>query len=329
MKKKIFIIIIIIALIVLTFFIGRQVGLNNQSGKTTTITKEETVSKQEIKQTLSASGYVSAKETEKLELNTAKYFKAMCAEEDDIVKSGENILEYSDGTYLTASYDLVIKTISVPSTGSKCTSSNYVEVSNISTLVATISINESNISNVEKGQEVEIALISNENKTYTGTITKVSEVGTYQSSGTTFSATVEFTNDGNVKIGMGITCTITISDEKDALCVPIEAVKEDSDSKKYVEKINDDGTTSKVTIETGISNDNYVQVLSGLSEGDKVQIVKTITEDSSTSSASNSKNSGRGSFGGEDGKPGAMGGQMPSGGEMPQGGQMQQMPGNN
>ena len=317
MKKKIFICIIVIILMIGVFFIGRQVGLNNEESKTTTVIKTETVSKQELKQTLSASGYATAKTTERLSLTTTKYFSAMCVEVNDIVSKGENILEYTDGTYLTATYDCVVTSINVPETGIICTSSNYVEISNIETLTETISINESDISNVKVGQEVQITLTSDETKTYTGKIAKVDEVGTYQSSDTTFSAIVEFENDGNVKIGMGLSCLITIGEEKEALCVPIDAVKENSEGKQYVEKVNDDGTIVETIVETGIANENYVQITSGLSEGDKVQITTKITEDSSTSSSSNSKQSGKGDFGGR-----PQGGQMPSGGDMPQGGPM-------
>ena len=135
MKKKILITILIILLTIGAFFVGRQVGLNTEESKTKTIITEETVSKHDIKKTLTSSGQVSAKTTEKLELATTKYFKAMCVEEDDTVLEGENILEHTNGTYLTAPYDLVIESISVPDTESKCTSSNYIEVSNLTTLI--------------------------------------------------------------------------------------------------------------------------------------------------------------------------------------------------
>ena len=47
-------------------------------------------------------------------------------------------------------------------------------------------------------------------KKYTESIIKIDSVGNYSSSGTTFSVTVEFENDGNIKIGMTATaCIIT------------------------------------------------------------------------------------------------------------------------
>ena len=103
----------------------------------------------------------------------------MCIEENDIVKKGENILKYSNGTYLTADYDCLIISYSVPETGNKCTSSNYVEVQNIETLKLNISVDETEINKIEKGQEVEIKLSALDNKTYTGKITSVNQAGTY------------------------------------------------------------------------------------------------------------------------------------------------------
>jgi hypothetical protein len=282
MKKKVFVIILIILIVVGAFFVGRQIGLNTEDSKTKTVITEETVSTQDIKKTLTGSGQVSSKTTEELELDTSKYFSAMCVEEDDTVLEGENILEYTDGTYLTAPYNLVVKTINVPETEAICTSSNYIGVYDLTTLQTSIQVSENEIGEVEKGQEVEITLTADESKTYTGSITKIDGVGNYSSSGTTFTATIEFENDGDVKIGMSLSCTVILEEEKDVICVPIEAVYENDDGEEYVNKVNDDGTVEEVVIETGIADDSYVQVISGLSLNDKVQIVTEITESSTS-----------------------------------------------
>lgn len=311
MKKKIFIILIIILIIVGVFFLGRQVGLNEEQGSTKIIKTEEKVSTQSIKKTLTSSGSVESKETEKLELSTSKFFEAMCVEVDDTVSKGDKILKYTDGTYLEATNDCVIKSTSLPETGSKATSSNYVEVSNLNVLTISLSISENEIASVELGQEVEIGLTADETKTYTGKITKIDSVGEYSTSGTTFSATVEFENDGSVKLGMSVSCTVIIKEEKDVISVPVNAVSTNSEGKQYVVKVNSDGTTEEVIVETGIANENYVQITSGLTIDDTVQIETEITKDANTSS----QNSNNGF-----GERGQMGEEMPGGsGERPSG----------
>ena len=304
MKKRILLIIFVLILVGGAFVIGRQVGLNTEDSKTKTVIKEETVGTQDIKKTLTSSGEVTAKTTEKLDLTTSYYFKAMCVEDDDTVKEGDNLLEYTNGEFLKAPYDLVVISHNVPETENKCTSSNYIEVSDLRTLSANISINENEINDIAVDQEVEIVLTADESKTYSGKVTKVDSVGSYVSSGTTFSATVEFENDGFVKLGMSLSCTITLKEEKEVLSIPIEAVYQNKEGKDYVLKVNSDGTVVETLVELGIANDNYVQVKTGLELNDKVQIKTEVTESTKKSSES----SGFGGFGG---------GNMPGGGDMP------------
>ena len=153
-------------------------------------------------------------------------------------------------------------------------------------------------------------------------MTKIDSVGTYASSGTTFGATIEFENDGNVKLGMSVSCTIILSEEKGATSVPIDAISENANREEYVTKVNEDGTTEEVIVETGVADESYVQIKSGLNIGDKVQIETQITESSSTTTNSNSKD--------RSGFDKMNGGEMPGGsGNIPSGGNSDRSQGGN
>lgn len=163
---------------------------------------------------------------------------------------------------------------------------------------------------------MDVSLSADETKIYEGSITKVSAIGTYSTSGSTFDSTIEFENDGNAKIGMSASCTVILEEAVDCISVPVEAIQTKRDT-KYVVKVNADGTTEDVTVETGISNDSYVQILSGLEGNETIQMLKTT---SSTGIRSNSKSSGslsnQGEFGGMSGQMGggSMGQMMSQGG---------------
>lgn len=288
--KKLIICMVIILIIIGSFFIGRQSGLMTDTSTTTTTITEVAVSKRKIQNTLSASGEITSGSTEKLELDTSKYFKTMCVENDDSVLEGENILEYTDGTFLVAPYDCVIKSYSVPETENICTTSHYIEVQTTKNLIMTISVNENQISGLSKGQEVTIKSNVDDTKAYKGIVTKIDGVGTYASSGATFSVTISFENDGNLKLGMSASCEVVLKEVTEALSVPISAVQTEDD-KKYVIIVTDDGTTKNVEIETGISDDDYVEVKSGLEEGQIVQVITTTTKSTTRNNNKNSKNS--------------------------------------
>lgn len=286
-KKIIFLIIIITLISSVTFVIGKQIGLNTDTSSTSTTIEEETVGTQTIKKILTSSGEIQTANTEKLTPSTTKYFETMCVEDDDIVKEGENILKYTDGTYLTAPYDCVISSYSMPETKNKATSSNYIEIKDLKNLTITLSVNESEISNITADEDVEITLTADTSKTYTGKITKISQVGTYQSSGTTFTVVVSFENDGNAKLGMSVSCTINIKEVTDVIAVPINAVQTNGD-KKYVIVV-ENNETKEVEIQTGISDDEYVEVTSGLNGGETIQVVTTTKQSTIRSGSSNSE----------------------------------------
>lgn len=292
---------------------------NKSTTNTTTTVSEKQVSTQTIEKTLTASGEIETASTQKLSLTTTKYFKTMCVEENDEVKQGENILQYTDGTYLTADYDCLISSYSVPETSAICTSSNYVEVKSLDSLQMTISVDETEIVYLTKGQSVEITISALDDKKYSGTISKINELGTYASSGTTFTATVTLENDDNIKLGMSASSTVVLQKVENVIAVPVEAIQT-KQSEKYVVVVNGDGTTTDTTVTTGISDDEYVEIKSGLSGNEKIQVVTSSTTSTGTSSSSSSSNKQSMMSGTSGGMQ--SGGAMPSGGSMPSGGTM-------
>jgi hypothetical protein len=120
-------------------------------------------------------------------------------------------------------------------------------------------------------------------------------VGNYTESGSTFTAEVTFANDGNVKVGMSGTASITLETAENVIAVPVNAVS-GRRGQKVVTLLKESGKTEAVEVTTGVENDAFVEIKSGLSEGDTVVVPES--EDS---------NDNR--FGG-----------MPGGGDMPGGG---------
>ena len=287
MKKKKLIIIgsLIFLVVVCTIFFSSTGSEENKIVETTLNTA--TVSNQTIETTLTAPGEVQSGTMEKLTLNTSYYYLNMCVEEEEFVKKGENLLKYTNGTYLVAPYDCVVMSYSVPTAKEICTSSNYVYVASLEDLYMDINISEEQINKISIGQEVEITANYDETKTYKGTITKINAIGTHSSGGTTFAAIASIENDDTLKLGMSATCTVTIEKNENLLCIPIEAVLIEN-NERFVNKVQEDGSIEKVQIETEKSNANYVEIKSGLSLDDTVQYetttVTTILEDEESSS---------------------------------------------
>lgn len=279
-KKLICWIIILILIIVAVVFVLRDEEKTDNKIVETQIEKAE-VSQNTIISTLTAPGEVKSADIEKITFNTNYYFLTLCVEKGDYVKAGENLLEYKNGTYITAPFNCVVTDYNIPTAKEICTSSNYIEVSSVDDLYMDINISEEEIRTINVNQEVEIVANYDESKVYTGIISKINAIGTYSNGRTTFAAITSIKNDGTLKLGMSATCNVTIEKNENVLTVPIAAV-EIEDGKRYVNVVDELGNITRKEIETGISDANNVQVVSGLELGENIQYEKetvTIIED--------------------------------------------------
>lgn len=185
----------------------------------------------------------------------------------------------------------------------------------LSYLEMTLSIDELDISKVAVGQSVSITADAVEGRTYEGVVTKVSIVGSTTGGTTTYPVTVRINETEGLLPGMNVDASIELTSEKQVLAIPNGAVNRgntvlitaDSPSASSALKQEAPEGYVYVEIEVGISDDDYIQVLSGLQEGDTVAYLRT--------------SSGNSMMGGMmmGGMPGGGGG-MPSGGGMPGGG---------
>ena len=142
---------------------------------------------------------------------------------------------------------------------------------------------------------------------------------------TNYSVTLSVEGDDQLKIGMNGTATIVVEEVTGAVLVPLTAVSTGRNG-SYVLVDNGESATEgipgeQVFIKTGLSNENYAQVISGLSAGDVVLVTRTASSGSSGNSGSekNPMNPGSGMDMGSMPSGGMDFGGMPSGGSMPSG----------
>lgn len=196
----------------------------------------------------------------------------------------------------------------------------------MSYLTFDISLDELDVNEVAVGQTVNISCDSlGDGTTFEGKITKVSVAGTTSNGVTTYPVTVRIDNapDGLLP-GMNVDATIVVEESKDALTVPVAAVQRGNtvyvkdDSAKNTDGTMVGGTTlpdgwRETEVKTGLSDDNNIEITSGLSEGDIVYVPQIQTQSSSDNQMMPGGDMG-GAPGDMGGAPGGGGGGMPGGG---------------
>lgn len=208
--------------------------------------------------------------------------------------------------------------------------SSLAIVADMSKLTFDISVDELYIQSIKVGQTVSVTADALPDKTFEGVVDTISIIGTPTSGVTVYPVTVVISEYDGLLPGMNVDAEIVISNASDVLMVPVNSV-----TRGNLVLVNDDTTATGIsaenessddkgdnprkkrfpdapegykyiTIETGEANDDYVEIVSGLSEGDVIYV--TVVKNTATTAQTG--------FGIGSGMPG---GGMPGGG-MPGGG---------
>lgn len=205
---------------------------------------------------------------------------------------------------ITAPEDGIISTVVAPSATEQAAYTVIASLYVGDEKEMVISVDELDIINVQVGQNVDIAMDAIEDKTYPAKVTKVSQIGTASGGVTVYNVTLTIEGDERLRFGMNGTATIHIEERNGVLLVPLAALNA-SRGQSYVwlksETAAADEPGVRTLVETGLSDENYAQVISGLNEGDVILVTREMNE---TRNGSNF-----GGFGG--------GGMMNFGGGMP------------
>ena len=181
--------------------------------------------------------------------------------------TGKGIIEYKEKEESLSSEENVIEQ-------QEDGNQNQEEEEAIKTYQITLSIEDKDLEKAKVEQEVEISVKKDEEiLNYLGEVIKINKDTNNKST-----INIEVTNpDERIQENMEANCTVIIEKAENVVALPVEAVQKNEQNKEYVDVVQIDGTTTPVDIKTGISDDYYVEITSGLNVGDRVQIVKSST----------------------------------------------------
>jgi len=187
----------------------------------------------------------------------------------------------------------------------------------MSSLYCELDIDELDIKKISVGQTATITADASD-RIYTGTVENVSVSGTIGSNGvTTYPVKIRLTDfDDALLPGMNVEASIAIATAENALSVPVSSVNRGNIVYVKGEKTSQEDRAPEgyysVEVTCGVTTDSFVEILSGLNEGDVVYAPAQETRQTMM-------------FPGMGGMPGGMGGGMSGGmrsGGMPGGGGM-------
>jgi HlyD family secretion protein len=139
-----------------------------------------------------------------------------------------------------------------------------------------VSVDEIDIDRIAVGQVVSITLDALPDAAVTGVIAEIAPTALAGggSGVVTYLVTINIDAPGvELRPGMTANASIVVEEIADALIVPNWAIRLDRETgEAFVNRLTAGGLVEEVVIETGLRNEQFSEVLSGLNEGDTVVV---------------------------------------------------------
>ena len=201
---------------------------------------------------------VTAEEKEKMEItNNLSELDQMSAQE--LVEAAKKGIK--------ADFNGVITKVSVVEGATTALGTELFTLQNTDKVDVNVNVSKYDYDKLKEGQSAEITLAG---KTYEGEVTSISHIATQNEKGASLiSADVRIKNpDEDIFLGVDAKVTIHAEEADDVVVLPAEVVNiGKTGSFCYV---IENGVITKKDITTGISSDEYIEVLDGIQEGDEV-----------------------------------------------------------
>lgn len=230
-----------------------------------------------------------------------------------------------DGTVLVINAQTQEDAKKSTSTTSDSTTEQYISMSPDKTMSLSVTVDESDILSVSVGQRATVTVDAIDDATFNGEVSSIDKVGTSSSGVTVYTAEVSVEKGDGMLSGMSASATISIDGTENALLIPTDALNKTSDTYYvYTSADSENGTLGgMVEVTIGISNSNYTEILSGLTEGETVYYIEKDDSGFGFGFSMPGGDFGGGMPSGGGGMPNGNGGGMPNGGGgMPNGGGM-------
>lgn len=181
---------------------------------------------------------------------------------------------------MVASFDATV--ISVGAEVGDLVSSNdlIVALADLSSLRVLATVDETDISSVEIGQGAEITFDAFPGYRFSGEVLEVPLQGNLVQNVLTYEVPVSLEGTAGVSLRPGMTANVNIvvGRRQGVLLIPAMAVQQSEDGNTVMVQDRPQGTAVSTPIQVGLSDGTYVEVVSGLIEGDQVLVQYQATD---------------------------------------------------
>lgn len=137
-----------------------------------------------------------------------------------------------------------------------------------------VKLNETDIAKVHPEQKATVVFDAIPDTRVEGVVSRIDEVGTNANAVVTYNAYITISQtDARIRPAMTATVTIETDTKQDVLFVPNIALQKEKDVISVLKRKGNGQVLTPVTV--GMKNGTQTEIISGLSEGDEILVLKT------------------------------------------------------
>lgn len=168
----------------------------------------------------------------------------------------------------------------------------YITLADINVPTIEFSVNDTDINKLILGQSVSVVFDALPDKVFSGKITQVNPTLVSTGQYKVAKGLVELDSSAqkvlqNLPLGLNATVTIISQEANNVLLAPLTALRTINDTEYAILVVESNGQLRQQTVTTGLKDSRYVEITSGLQEGDTVSIGPS---QSTTTNTSNQQN---------------------------------------
>lgn len=225
----------------------------------------------------------------------------------------ENYQETLDKTQITSPIDGIIAVLNINQGDNVTASKVAATVLDPDKMQVVVAVDELDIDKIKIGSYAKVNLDSVPGKTFDGEVTKIATLGKTTNGVTTYDVTVIVKNADTMKVGMTANVKIITQSKKNVLLLPATAIQKTKDSRvvinpnglyyesnteadkknlKVVTDLSSALQNNSIKVQTGLANEQYVEITGGVKEGQTVLIPTKISAPQTQTTANKTSTQG-------------------------------------
>lgn len=247
------------------------IGLPMLQQSVTTTYDTYTATTGSISNDLSFSGSFALKNAETLTASSPATVRNVYVAAGDKVTAGDRIARLSDGETIKASIDGTVNTLDVAAGDEVQAGAQIAQIADFSTLSVSIRVDEYDIGEVYVGQPCTVTATAQE-QSFEAEIAAINYVSQSTGNVAYYTATADVAVSEGIYPGMQATITIPKDSVENVVILKMDALSFDFTNQAYVWMKDENDALTQVNVEVGMDNGSYVEITSGLKDGDTVYV---------------------------------------------------------